>query len=85
MEAIWQVSGHIATFSTPKSLDKVRGMFEDDLDPKTKKTARKNLEPMSIEELERYIVSMTDEIARVKAEIDRKKAHLAAASSFFKT
>lgn len=60
-------------------------MFEDDLDPKTKKPARKNLEPMSIEELERYIVSMTDEITRVRAEIDRKKAHLAAASSFFKT
>lgn len=66
-------------------MDKLPGMFEDDLDPKTKKPALKNLEPMSIEELERYIVSMTEEINRVKVEIDRKKAHLAAASSFFKT
>lgn len=60
-------------------------MFDDDLDPKTKKAARKNLEPMSIDELEHYIDSMHAEIERVRAEIAKKKAHQQAASSFFKS
>lgn len=60
-------------------------MFDDDLDPKTKKPARKNLEPMSIAELEQYITSMQVEIERVRAEIDKKKAHQQAASAFFKS
>lgn len=60
-------------------------MFDDDLDPRTKKPARKNLEPMSMDELEQYIVSMQDEIERVRGEIAQKKAHQQAASSIFKS
>ncbi len=60
-------------------------MFDDDLDPKTKKPARKNLEPMSMDELEHYIVSMQEEIERVRGEIAKKKAHQQAAASIFKS
>lgn len=60
-------------------------MFDDDLDPKTKKAARKNLEPMSLDELEHYISSMHEEIERVRTEIAKKKAHQIAAASIFKS
>lgn len=59
-------------------------MFDDDLDPRTKKPALKNLEPLSIDELRDYIASLKEEITRTEAEIARKKAHADAASSFFK-
>lgn len=60
-------------------------MFDDELEPRTKKPALKKLDPMSVEELEAYIAAMTAEIERANAEIARKKAYLNAASSFFKT
>ncbi len=59
-------------------------MFDEDLEPKNKKPAVKNLEPMSIEELEGYISDMEMEIERVRGEITRKKAHRDAASAVFK-
>ncbi len=59
-------------------------MFDEELDPKTKKPKLKNLSDMSVDELEGYIAGMKDEIARVEAEIVRKKAHKDAASRFFK-
>lgn len=60
-------------------------MFDDDLDPKTKKSALKNLEPMSIDELEAYIHDLEAEIDRTEREIEKKKAHQNAAASFFKS
>lgn len=60
-------------------------MFDDDLDPKTKKPAIKNLGPLSIDELETYIQRMEDEIIRTRAEIEKKKAHQQAAASIFKS
>ena len=60
-------------------------MFDENFDPKKKKPALKNLEPMSLDELTAYIQSMETEITRVKAEIERKKAHLNAAATFFKS
>lgn len=60
-------------------------MFDDDLDPRTKKAVRKNLEPMSIDELGHYIKSMQEEIERVRAEMEKKKAYQQAASSIFKS
>lgn len=60
-------------------------MFDDDLDPRTKKPTLKKLDNMSVEELENYIASMRAEIARVEEEIKRKRAYLAAASSLFKS
>lgn len=42
-----------------------------------------NLEPLSMDELSRYISQLQDEIDRAEAEISRKKAHQEAASSIF--
>lgn len=60
-------------------------LFEDDLDPKTKKKALKPLEKLSIDELMGYIDDMKSEIERVETEIARKKAHRDAVSGLFKT
>lgn len=59
-------------------------MFDDDLEPRKPKKTLKNLEPMSIDELNAYINDMKEEIARTEAEINRKKSHMTAASSLFK-
>lgn len=60
-------------------------MLEEDLDPKTKKPGRKNLEPLSVDELEHYIGALENEIERTRAEIAKKKAHRDAAASIFKS
>lgn len=57
----------------------------EELEPKKPKVVLRDLEPMSIEELENYIAEMKTEIARVEAKIAAKKSHLGAAASFFKT
>lgn len=44
----------------------------------------KDLEPMSLDELDNYIVELKDEIKRSEGEIERKKKHMEAASSVFK-
>ena len=49
-----------------------------------KKTPPKNLDAMSIEDLEGYIAAMKAEIARVEDKIRAKRSHAAAAASFFK-
>ncbi len=43
-----------------------------------------NLEPLSLNELEKYIVELNQEINRTQDEIKRKKHHMDAASSIFK-
>jgi uncharacterized small protein (DUF1192 family) len=43
-----------------------------------------NLEPLSTEELHKYIHALNDEIKRAELEITRKKASIDAAASFFK-
>ncbi len=58
-------------------------MDEDDLLPKAKKPEPKNLEPLSIEALEEYIVELEAEIARVRAEIEAKKSHRGEAEALF--
>ena len=55
----------------------------DELEPPKKKVEPLNLEIMSIEELEAYIVQLTSEIDRAKEKIDSKKAHRDAASAIF--
>ena len=55
----------------------------DDLEPPKKRIEPLNLDPMSIEELEGYIVELTGEIDRVKVKIVAKKAHRDAASAVF--
>ena len=57
----------------------------DDLEPQKKKPVLHNLDPMSIEELQSYILDMKEEISRVEAKIAAKQAHLSAAAGLFKT
>ena len=44
-----------------------------------------NLEALSVAELERRIMDLEAEVARVKLELDRKRKHEAAARSLFKS
>jgi len=57
----------------------------DDLEPQKKKPVLRNLDPLSIEELQSYILDMKEEISRVEAKIAAKQAHLSAAAGLFKT
>jgi uncharacterized small protein (DUF1192 family) len=59
-------------------------MDTDDLEPRTKKPQKRNLEPLGVAELEAYIGELRDEITRVEADIQRKKKHLSAAEGLFK-
>ena len=56
----------------------------DDLEPLKKVPPKKDLDRMSVEELNDYIVEMEGEIARVREKIKTKQAHQAAAALFFK-
>lgn len=56
----------------------------DDLEPRKKKPQLRNLDPLSVEELENYIAEMKAEILRVEQKIAAKKAHLSAAAGLFK-
>jgi uncharacterized small protein (DUF1192 family) len=56
----------------------------EDLDPRTPQKKPLDLTPFAVSELEDYIVSLTSEIDRVRAEIAKKKAHSAAAAGLFK-
>ena len=56
----------------------------DDLDPRQKKMPPKNLDAMSIEDLDAYVAAMKAEIARVEDKIRAKRSHAAAAASLFK-
>ena len=44
----------------------------------------KNLEPLSIDQLEDYISVLEGEIARVRSDMETKKAKIGAAEAFFK-
>ena len=59
-------------------------MLEDDLEPKKAKPALKDLGPLSVEELHDYIAAMKEEITRVEAAIEKKRASTLAADAFFK-
>lgn len=59
-------------------------MFDDENEPQKKTPTLKNLEPMSVDELEGYIKDMKAEIIRTEEEIKRKQAHMDVASKIFK-
>ena len=60
-------------------------MFDDDLPkPKTKEFPR-NLESLSIGELNEYIDELKAEIQKAEADIGKKKASQDAAANFFKS
>jgi len=60
-------------------------MFDEDLPkPKYDNGLPRNLEDLSIDDLSEYISELETEIARVKVDMDKKKASSKAAASFFK-
>ena len=59
-------------------------MDEEDLLPRTKQPAKKNLAPMAIAELEAYIGELEEEIARVRADIAAKRNQRGGAEALFK-
>lgn len=56
----------------------------EDLEPRKKLVEKRNLEPMSIDELRHYIEQLKTEIVRVEADIARKQSQRSVADSFFK-
>lgn len=59
-------------------------MFDDDLPKPSTSSFPRNLDGVSIEELEGYIKDLEGEIARVRGDIAKKKASQDAAAAFFK-
>ena len=59
-------------------------MDEDDLLPRSKQPAKRNLAPLSIAELEAYIGELEEEILRVRADIQAKRAQRGGAEALFK-
>jgi uncharacterized small protein (DUF1192 family) len=56
----------------------------EELEPRRKAPAVRNLEPLGVEELQRYVAELEAEILRVKAEIEVKKRRRSGAESIFK-
>lgn len=59
-------------------------MEPEDLEPRMGPAKKTDLAPLSIDELEGLIVDHQAEIERIKAEIQRKKAHRDGVASLFK-
>ena len=59
-------------------------MDEEDLQPQSRKPDLKNLEVLSVEALEDYIGELEGEIARVRAEISKKRSARSDAESAFR-
>ena len=57
----------------------------DEARPRPKAAIGENLTTLSLGELEQRVTDLEREITRVKEEISKKRAHEAAASSFFKS
>lgn len=59
-------------------------MFDDDLDPKTKRLKPRSLDKLSVDDLREYIADLKAEITRVEDDISKKEAHKNAISNLFK-
>ncbi|PKU26368.1 DUF1192 domain-containing protein [Telmatospirillum siberiense] len=59
-------------------------MDPDDLEPRVKPAERRNLEPMSVEELAVYIGELEAEILRVKDAIAAKRSVRSGAEQLFR-
>lgn len=57
---------------------------DDIAPPPAKKPAKKDLTPLSVEDLQQYIAELEAEIVRARAAVAAKDAHRAAAAAFFK-
>ncbi len=60
-------------------------MDPEELEPRKQKPQLRNLDILSIEELDAYIEEMRAEIRRVEEKIAAKKAHINAAAGLFKS
>ena len=60
-------------------------IFDEDLDPKIKKSKPRVLDNMSVLELREYVEQLKEEIIRVEAEIKRKEKHKSAMEGLFKS
>jgi uncharacterized small protein (DUF1192 family) len=60
-------------------------MFDDDIDPRTKKPVQKDLSTMSVEELKAYKDDLLAEAERVEASIQSKSDYFGEADKFFKS
>ena len=60
------------------------GVEEEDLNPKKGPAKLRDLDSLSIEELEEYIAEMEAEIRRVRADIEKKQRHRAGVEGLFK-
>jgi uncharacterized small protein (DUF1192 family) len=58
-------------------------MDTDDLEPAARKPKPKELDTLSVAELEAYIGTLEAEIARARAAIERKQSHRQGADSLF--
>ncbi|MTJ80181.1 MAG: DUF1192 domain-containing protein [Telmatospirillum sp.] len=56
----------------------------DELEPAKKTPTKRNLDPMSVEELEGYIAELEEEILRVRQAIAGKKAVRTGAEALFR-
>jgi uncharacterized small protein (DUF1192 family) len=68
----------------PDGASIIMALDADDLEPRIKKPAPRDLETLSIEELEASIAEMTAEIERMRQVIARKQNQRAGAEAFFK-
>ncbi len=59
-------------------------MEEEDLTPQKAPARLRELDSLSIEELEEYIAELEAEIRRVRADIDRKQRHRAGVEGLFR-
>jgi uncharacterized small protein (DUF1192 family) len=59
-------------------------MFDDDLEPRTKKPKPKDLSLLSISDLEAYIEALDAEIMRARGEISGRKKQKSGAEAIFK-
>ena len=59
-------------------------MDEEDLLPRQKRPAKKDLTPLSVADLEAYIGELEEEIARTRTEIAAKRKQRTGADSLFK-
>lgn len=57
----------------------------EDLEPRKQPVQKKNLDVMSLDELEDYITALKAEIERTEAEIAKKRDHMSSADSLFKS
>jgi uncharacterized small protein (DUF1192 family) len=59
-------------------------MFDDDLEPRSKKPKAKDLSLLSVAELEAYIEALEAEIVRARNEISARQKQKSGAESIFK-